>query len=83
MVVERPGDRKLLNVKRASSPAGQRAAGAADSSVIESNAAISESSVHVVKMRRGGFWNVFGVKIGTPALDRFLEALQIDAPRAS
>lgn len=51
--------------------------------LIESKAAISESSAIIVKMGRSGFWSFFGVKIGTPALDRFLEALLMDAPRAS
>lgn len=50
---------------------------------LERRAAISESSAIIAKMGRSGFWGLFGVKIGTPALERLLEALLTDAPSPS
>lgn len=43
-------------------------------------AAISESCAVIAKMGCSGFWGLFGIKIGTPALQRFLEALLTDTP---
>lgn len=50
---------------------------------LERRAAISESSAIIARMGRSGFWGLFGVRIGTPALGRLLEALLMDAPSPS
>lgn len=46
----------------------------------ERGAATSESSAIIAKMGRSGFWGFFGVKIGTPALKKFVQALRLDIP---
>ena len=47
--------------------------------MVESKAATSTSSALIVKMGRCGFWNTFGIRIGSPGLKGFFDALPPDA----
>lgn len=48
--------------------------------IVESRAAISQSSANIAKMGRSGFWSFFGVRVGTPVMERLFDTLMKDAP---